>query len=30
VLDFLTKVELGRWGERDPRSVARGVLGAAK
>jgi pimeloyl-ACP methyl ester carboxylesterase len=30
VLDFLTKVELGRWGERDPRSIARGALGAGK
>jgi pimeloyl-ACP methyl ester carboxylesterase len=33
VLDFLTLVELGRWGERDPRSVVGGVggvLGARK
>ena len=30
VLEFLTLAELGRWGERDPRSVAGSVLGSRK
>jgi pimeloyl-ACP methyl ester carboxylesterase len=27
VFDFIAEVELGRWGRRDPRSVASGILG---
>jgi len=27
VLDLINAVELGRWGRRDPRSVAAGILG---
>jgi pimeloyl-ACP methyl ester carboxylesterase len=27
VFDFISEVELGRWGRRDPRSVASGILG---
>jgi pimeloyl-ACP methyl ester carboxylesterase len=27
VFEFISAVELGRWGKRDPRSVASGILG---
>jgi len=30
VLEFISAVELGRWGKRDPRSMASGILGFAK
>jgi pimeloyl-ACP methyl ester carboxylesterase len=30
VADFLTAVELGRWGARDPRAVVGGMLGLDK
>lgn len=30
LLEFFTLVELGRWGERDPRSMASGILGFRK
>jgi hypothetical protein len=27
VMEFFTRIEAGRWGERDPRSVGSGTLG---
>jgi pimeloyl-ACP methyl ester carboxylesterase len=30
VMEFFTRIEAGRWGERDPRSVVTGILGFRK